>query len=167
MKPKKRKPVSRIEYSWFARVYRAEWVGPKSFADRNYGGREQAEAAAWKWVKYADKVLPVIPSKPVLRKATVTLRSEEKLQSKLYYWDIYFPPLADETTWSQKLFFHTLDEKEKQKAKADKLADERNRLLLGIYAEELAAWWVEHDRIMEQILNVWMEVKQEAVSEND
>jgi len=158
-----RKPISRVDsgstHGWFARVYRAEWVGPRSFADAQYGGREKAEAAAWKWVRMADEQLPMIPPKPVLRKATITLRSENKLQGVLHYWDVYLPPLDDETTWSQKFFFHMLDEKEKQKAKADSIADERNQVLQKIHAGELAVWYMEHDRLMEQILSMWNEVK--------
>jgi hypothetical protein len=157
------KNISRIDsgrtHGWFARVYRAEWVGSKSFADAQYGGREQAEAAASKWVRMADEQLPIIPPKPMLRKATINLRSENKLQGTLYYWDVYLPTVGDETTWSQKLFFQTLDEKEKQKAKADRIAKERNQILQKIYVDELAAWYVENDRLMDKVLSMWDEVK--------
>ena len=157
---KSKKPVSRVENSWFARVYRAEWVGPKSFADRNYGGREQAEAAAWKWVKYVDAVLPVIPQKPVRRRAKVHVREDPK-SLDMKYFDVYLPPLAGEKTWSKKLYFNKRDpeEREAQRDEANRLEEVRNRELDAIYVSDMAKWQLAHAKLMRQILKMWTEVK--------
>ena len=157
---KSKKPVSRVENSWFARVYRTEWVGPKSFADRNYGGSDQAEAAAWKWAKYADEMLPVIPSKPVRRRAKVHVREDLK-SLDMKYFDVYLPPLAGEKTWSKKLYFNKRDpeERDAQHKEADRLAQVRNRELEAIYVSELAKWQLTHAQLMQKISKMWPDVK--------
>lgn len=157
---RKSKPVSRVENSWFARVYRVEWIGSRSFADRNYGGREQAESAAWKWWKYADAVLPVIPSKPVRRRAKVHVYEDpESLDMK--FFDAYLPPLAGEKTWSKKLYFNKRDpeEREAQREEANRLVEVRNRELDAIYASEMAKWQLAHAELMRKILKMWPNVK--------
>jgi len=175
-------PVSRVDsgntHGFFARVYRAEWVGPRSFADRQYGGREEAEAAALEWVKIADTRLPVIPSKPVLMKATVHLRTDPKEPTRKYY-DVYTPKLmGDETTWSTKFYFNspaqrkmyrrisgveaidlTTNEQAVARQQAYALKDETNARLQAKYKEALIIWYVEHDRIMQEIGAMWDEIK--------
>jgi len=93
MKAKKRNPVSRVDsnntHGWFARVYRAAWVGSRSFADRGYGGSAGAETAAKMWVKAADTQLPIIPSKPVRRIAKVHVREDPKSLNMKYLATIY------------------------------------------------------------------------------
>lgn len=162
-KIKTRKPVSRVDskntHGWFARVYRAEWVGNRSFADRKYGSKDIAQVVAYEWVRIANDSLPVIPPKPVLRKATLHIRFEEQLQSKLWYVEVYIPPLNGETTWTEKLYFHNLLEKEKQKAKATNRLLEYNMLAEQRHKVDLALWYVEHDKMMAIILELWPNLK--------
>jgi hypothetical protein len=88
---KERKSISRIDHKrthgYLARVYRAEWVGSKSFADLQYSGQEVAEKAAWKWVKFADARLPKIPPKPVLKVAKFRLRKDGRGR----HYEVYLP----------------------------------------------------------------------------
>src|SRR5919108_5518597 len=163
MAKKSPNPVSRIDsgrtHGWLARVYRAEWSRGKSFADRQYGGRSEAESAAYRWVQYADARLPVIPSKPDLHKATVTQRKDPV--KHLEYFDVYTTKHTDNlTSWSQKFYFRTpqdakifrsprgiekidlvTDDKEAARQKANKLADEINARLQAEYREALVAWY--------------------------
>lgn len=156
---REKKPVSRIDskrtHGWFARVYRAEWVGNKSFSDLRYGGRAVAEAAAWKWVRLVDNRLPVIPPKPVLKKATFRLRKNERDR----YYDVYLPRPGKGKPQFRRLYFNVLADMQKQGENAHRLVEEQNARLLEAYQLSYVAWKRAHDRIMQEILRMWEKVK--------
>lgn len=152
---REKKPVSRAGNSWFARVYRAKWIGPRSFADRNYGSTEAAEAAAWKWVKRVDQRLPLMPSKPVLKKASFRMRNNRHGR----YYDVYLPRPGKGKPQFRRLYFNLLDAMPKQGEKAHQLVEERNAQLLEAYQLSYAAWTRQCERIMQEVLKIWKELK--------
>lgn len=151
--------VSRVDsnrtHGFFARIYRGEWVGPKSFADQTYGGRENAEAAAWRWWRFAEDRLPVIPPKPVLKKATFRIRKGRRGR----YYEVYLPRPGKGKPQSLELYFNVIDDMEKQAKRARQMVERRNAQLLSAYQLAFAAWKRERERIMKQILSLWTEVK--------
>jgi hypothetical protein len=171
-------PISRAGNSYFARVYRDDWVGPRSFADSKYGGNTQAAAAAQRWVTLAEAALPIIPAKPILKKATVHLRTDSD-NPALKYYDVYLGTGRKEVNkWTRAFYFwdpaqlkifrnlkgtekinFTVDTEAVAKEKAYALRDERNATLQAEFHEALIAWHLERDRIMEKILALWPEVK--------
>lgn len=169
-----KKLISRAGKSYFARIYRDDWVGPKSFADSKYGGNEQAAKAANKWVTQAEARLPKIPPRPELRRATVTRQKEDRWQSPSYYYQVYLPIV--DTKWKQevptvgdynrqpyelqKLYFKDHDEEQEQRTLAYDMAQARNEELQAAYKEALAAWYLERDKIMEEIQELWPDVKE-------
>jgi hypothetical protein len=156
---REKKPVSRIDskrtHGWFARVYRAKWVGNKSFADLSYGGREVAESAAWKWVRWVEKRLPVIPPKPVLKKATFRMRKNEHDR----YYDVYLPSPGKGKPQFRRLYFNVLADMQTQGENAYRLVQEQNVRLLEAYQLSYVAWKRAHDRIMQEILSMWEKAK--------
>jgi hypothetical protein len=157
---KGRKPVSRAGNSWFARVYRAEWTGPRSFADSKYGGREEAEAAAYRWVVIAEERLPIIPSKPVLRKASAHLRADPKSVDRAFF-DVYLPALNGKTWTTKKFYFVTKDteEKRRQERVVNSLVANQNLLLTEAHKKAMAKWERDHDRIMAEISEIWKDIR--------
>jgi hypothetical protein len=159
---KERKPISRIDHKgthgYFARIYRAEWVGSRSFADGQYDGSASALAAARWWVEYAENRLPIIHPKPALKKATAHVRTDAK-GSGLRYYDVYLPSAVDDSWTTQKFYFKTLDEQSISREKATMDVNYQNKLLAMAYREQLAAWYVEHDRIMLVIVLLWNDIK--------
>lgn len=158
---KNRKPVSRVDsnntHGWFARVYRAEWVGPRSFTDRQYGGRKKAEIAANQWVEIAEERLPVIRPMPILKKASVHVREDKK--SGRSYFDVYIPSVVDKTWTTKKYYFETPDDERKQRVIANNIVANQNILLVEAYNKALAKWTRDYDRIMREILSMWNEIK--------
>ena len=161
---RKRNPVSRVDNGWFARVYRAKWVGPRSFADQKYGGRKLAEAAAWKWVAIAEERLPIIPPAPVLKEATVHLRSNSKRKNQSYF-DVYLPSAIGKSWTTRKFYFRT-DDKDSKKAQETivrNLVVNHKLLLAEAHKKSMARWIRDHDRIMQEILKMWNEIKAMSV----
>ena len=152
---REKKPVSRIDskrtHGWFARVYRAEWVGNKSFADLSYGGREVAESAAWQWVRWVDERLPVIPPKPVLKQAKFRMRKNGHGR----YYDVYLPSPGKGKPQFRRLYFNVLADMQKQGENAYRLVEEQNVRLLEAYQLSYVAWKHTHDRTMQEILRMW------------
>jgi hypothetical protein len=167
-----RKPVSRVDSSnthgYFARIYRVDiprqWVGSRSFSDRIYGGAESAEGAAWQWVQIAEERLPIIPPKPVIRKATVHVRDEPD-NLDMQYFDVYLPPIYGEKIWSKKFYFNERDPEERaaMEEEAAKLVARRNRECQALYAGQREKWQIEHARLKRELLRLWEEVKSLAV----
>lgn len=157
-----RNPVSRVDsnrtHGYFARVYRADWVGSRSFADRRYGGPEAAERAANKWVKIADERLPVIPPKPVRKTATVHVRADAKGEG-LRYYDVYLPSVIDESWTTEKFYFKDLDEQARSRERAYRRVENQNQALWSAYMQTLSAWQIVRRRSMEEILKLWAEIK--------
>lgn len=161
-----KKPVSRIDHErthgWLARVYRYGWSRGKSFADSDYGGSAQAYEAALAWVMYADKTLPLVPIKPILRKATVHKRAE-KGRSSLWYFDVYLPSKTDRFRGNQKLYYSNPEQEAAQRKQADDLVNKWNKELREAHHQALAAWYVEHARLIEEIEARWEEVKETKI----
>jgi hypothetical protein len=155
-----KKPVSRIDNSdthgWFARVYRDNWVRGRMFSDGVWGGRYQAEGAAWSWVRHVDRLLPRIPRKPVLKIAKFTLRKD----SKGRYYDVYLPlPGRGVKPESRKFHFKKIERMELQAAKAHALVVARNVELVAAHRLSLAGWKRERDKTMIEILKMWTKIK--------
>jgi hypothetical protein len=170
------KNISRIDndrtntHMFFARVYRYKWVGPRSFSDSVYGSRQAAERAAWTWWKIAEASLPLIPPKPVLRKATWKLRKDS---SGTYYY-VYLPLPAQRkrrgvgrVDFEEKsLYFQDSKTKDKQAGKAIDLVDKRNALLGQSYRLSLAAWVSDWKKKMQIIQKRWTKLKTMQIMEN-
>ncbi len=159
MMAKGRRPVSRVDshntHGWFARVYRGSWVGSRSFADRQYGSRSDAEAAANKWVRLADERLPIIPPKPVLKVAKFKLR---KYHGDRYY-DVYLPMPRKGKPKLKKLYCNDIRDMDRQGLEAYRLVTQRNAVLEQAHRLAFAAWKRERDRIMQEIARMWPAIK--------
>lgn len=167
-----RKPVSRAGNSYFARIYRDDRVFPRSFADSRYGSNAAAAQAANRWVELAEERLPKIPPKPELRKATVNRYRDER-RASLGYYQVYLPIIDQQ--WRQevptladlnkqpyelhKLHFATLDEEQEKRTLAYDMAQIRNDELKASHRQELTAWYLERDRVMAEIEDIWPEIK--------
>jgi hypothetical protein len=163
---KRRAPVSRIDnkekrtHGWFARVYRAEWVGSRSFADKKYAGRSASKAAAYKWVAIAEERLPIIPPMPVIRKAAMYLRHDKRRKNSSFF-DVYLPALTGDASATHKLYFKTdsKEERERQHRIANSMVTNQNFLLVEAHKKAMLKWQREYERIMQQILAMWDEIK--------
>lgn len=164
-----RRPISRVDsgntHGYFARVYRDDWVGNRSFADRRYGGKEKAKAAARRWVTLAEAALPIIPARPVMREATVTVYQDERRPKHLRYYQVYLPQSNEPNgEWkTEKLYFTTLDGQAKQREKAQDLVNQQNARLKLMYRNSLIFWKMERDQIIFEIERIWPEVKKMPV----
>jgi hypothetical protein len=171
-----KKPISRAGNSYFARVYRDDWVGPRSFADSKYGGNQAAAEAARRWVEHVEKRLPKIPPRPQLREATVRPYREHSRQG-LGYYQVYLPIIEEKRGEEGqvyqdfnrqpyklvKLYYKDLDEEQEQRTLAYDMAQTRNDELKQKYKEELAHWYYVRDGKMEEIHRVWPELKEMRV----
>ena len=175
-----KKPISRAGDGYFARVYRDNWVGSRSFADSKYNGNAAAARAAETWVKLAEEALPKIPPRPELRKATVKRYREDKWDSPQFYYQVYLPivdarwgdevPTVGDSNRQpyelKKLYYKDLDEEQEQRTLAYDMAQVRNDELRVAYKQDLIAWYLERDRIMEKILDMWLEIKDIQLEES-
>jgi hypothetical protein len=168
------KPVSRMDTKkfngWLARIYRAGKELRRTFADSAYNGRDTAKQVANSWVVIAEGIVPRIDPKPVLQKATVTLREDLKNRGSRYY-DVYIGKSPDHADWSEKFYFSTFDEQfgpristiEKRATldqaaaldRANDLKNKRNAELQEQHRQALEKWYVEWDKVEE----AWERVK--------
>ena len=160
---------------WLGRIYRAGKEFSRTFADGSYGGRDTAKRIANAFVLIAEGAVPRIDPKPVLQRATMTLRNDPKNPGSRYY-DVYTGKDPDHATWSEKYYFSTFDEQfgprissierratlDQSSAfeRANDLKNKRNAELQEQYRDALAKWYVEWDKVEEawervKIVDLW------------
>lgn len=152
---REKKPISQTESGSFARVYRADWVGSRSFSIAEYGDRLRAKKAAEKWERRANKLLPRIPPKPVLKIATRKLRTNERGQ----YYDLYLPRPGKGKPEFKELYVNNPNDWAKNGIKSYDLVKNRNETLEQAYYLALAEWKRDYKRILDEIKKIWPRIK--------